>query len=233
MASKPHSELLTRAAREPLGVDISDYSDEFCAGFLAGQVNALEESGLLEQYEGLRASIRFCPNCAHGYEWQRDDPPEGLCPGCRRAFRIEEQLEAMERNVEMYRAWWANVSEQLEAAQNRLRAIATVEWTSLTAIQVLGDVQALAANDSFPASPPLCRCDGESCAIEFAPPDEADLVRSLYRCRRESSPASNHPTLDDRNPASVVGVPWNEKGYAGEASNQERLPDASNREGSE
>lgn len=31
-----------RAARESLGVDISDYSDEFCAGFLAGQVNVFD-----------------------------------------------------------------------------------------------------------------------------------------------------------------------------------------------
>lgn len=30
-----------RAANEPLEVDISDFSDEWCAGFLAGQVNAL------------------------------------------------------------------------------------------------------------------------------------------------------------------------------------------------
>lgn len=34
--------LLGRASREPLEVDISDYSDEWCAGFLAGQANALE-----------------------------------------------------------------------------------------------------------------------------------------------------------------------------------------------
>jgi hypothetical protein len=32
---------LRRAAVEPLDVDISDYSDEWCAGFLRGQVNAL------------------------------------------------------------------------------------------------------------------------------------------------------------------------------------------------
>ena len=30
------------AAKEPLGVDISDYSDEWCAGFLAGQVNGID-----------------------------------------------------------------------------------------------------------------------------------------------------------------------------------------------
>jgi hypothetical protein len=34
--------LRERAGREPLNVDISDYSDEWCAGFLAGQVNALD-----------------------------------------------------------------------------------------------------------------------------------------------------------------------------------------------
>lgn len=37
-------DLRERGAREPLGVDISDYSDEFCAGFLAGQANALDEA---------------------------------------------------------------------------------------------------------------------------------------------------------------------------------------------
>lgn len=34
-------QLAERAQREPLGVDISDYGDEWCAGFLAGQINAL------------------------------------------------------------------------------------------------------------------------------------------------------------------------------------------------
>jgi hypothetical protein len=35
--------LIERAAIEPIGVDISDYSDDFCIGFLAGQKNVLEE----------------------------------------------------------------------------------------------------------------------------------------------------------------------------------------------
>lgn len=34
--------LREQAEKEPLGVDISDFSDEYCAGFLAGQVNALD-----------------------------------------------------------------------------------------------------------------------------------------------------------------------------------------------
>lgn len=34
-------ELEDRAAREPLGADISDMSDEWCEGFLAGQANAI------------------------------------------------------------------------------------------------------------------------------------------------------------------------------------------------
>lgn len=37
-------ELRARGHREPLGVDISDFSDEFCYGFLAGQSNALGEA---------------------------------------------------------------------------------------------------------------------------------------------------------------------------------------------
>jgi hypothetical protein len=36
-------EFLQRAAKEPIGVDISDFGDEWCAGFLRGQVNVLEE----------------------------------------------------------------------------------------------------------------------------------------------------------------------------------------------
>jgi hypothetical protein len=35
--------LRDRAPHEPLNVDISDYSDEFCTGFLAGQSHALDQ----------------------------------------------------------------------------------------------------------------------------------------------------------------------------------------------
>ena len=44
-------ELLKRAAKVPLDVDLSDMSDEWVAGFLEGQVNALEYlewNGLVE-----------------------------------------------------------------------------------------------------------------------------------------------------------------------------------------
>jgi hypothetical protein len=34
--------LYDRAGQEPLGANISDYSDEYCAGFLDGQANALD-----------------------------------------------------------------------------------------------------------------------------------------------------------------------------------------------
>ncbi len=36
-------QLRDKAIKEPLGSDISDYSDEWQAGFLAGQANALDE----------------------------------------------------------------------------------------------------------------------------------------------------------------------------------------------
>lgn len=36
-------ELLHRAETEPINCDVSDYSDEWCAGFLAGQRSVLEE----------------------------------------------------------------------------------------------------------------------------------------------------------------------------------------------
>jgi len=46
--------LRERAKREPLDVDISDYSDEWCAGFLAGQVNAIDcVAELLEAAQNL------------------------------------------------------------------------------------------------------------------------------------------------------------------------------------
>jgi len=35
--------LLHRAETEPIGCDISDFSDEWCEGFLAGQRSVLEE----------------------------------------------------------------------------------------------------------------------------------------------------------------------------------------------
>jgi hypothetical protein len=44
--------LLRRAGREPLDVDISDYSDEFCEGFLRGQEHALVRMEQeIERYE--------------------------------------------------------------------------------------------------------------------------------------------------------------------------------------
>jgi len=36
------SELRSKAETEPLEIDISDFSDEFCAGYLKGQANALD-----------------------------------------------------------------------------------------------------------------------------------------------------------------------------------------------
>lgn len=40
---RPILSLRELAEKEPLGVDISDFGDEWCAGFLRGQVNALDE----------------------------------------------------------------------------------------------------------------------------------------------------------------------------------------------
>ncbi len=34
--------LREQASERPLGVDVSDYGDEWCLGFMAGQVNALD-----------------------------------------------------------------------------------------------------------------------------------------------------------------------------------------------
>jgi hypothetical protein len=65
--SHPRGEnLKARAAREPLGVDISDYSDEWCAGFLAGQVNALDHVAVEEWTE------------YHEFRKRTDPPPYGL-----------------------------------------------------------------------------------------------------------------------------------------------------------
>lgn len=37
------ADLIARARREPIGVDVSDWSDEWVQGFLAGQASILEE----------------------------------------------------------------------------------------------------------------------------------------------------------------------------------------------
>jgi hypothetical protein len=47
--------LALKGAREPIGCDVSDYSDEFVGGFLAGQVNALQA-----------LYRRLCCDCALG-----------------------------------------------------------------------------------------------------------------------------------------------------------------------
>lgn len=63
------AEALAGAGSQPIGVDISDYSDEFCIGFLAGQKNALEElqralSAVREHGEASDA-----PCCFHGLSY--------------------------------------------------------------------------------------------------------------------------------------------------------------------
>lgn len=49
--------LIQRARREPLEVDVSDYSDEWVAGFLRGQANALE---VLEPHDALTLVVQPC-----------------------------------------------------------------------------------------------------------------------------------------------------------------------------
>lgn len=46
--------LRERAKKEPLNVDISDFSDEWCAGFLAGQEHALDVALAATQEEERR-----------------------------------------------------------------------------------------------------------------------------------------------------------------------------------
>lgn len=48
--------LLARAATQPINIDISSFSDEWCGGFLAGQESVLEEiqAGRLELPEADR-----------------------------------------------------------------------------------------------------------------------------------------------------------------------------------
>lgn len=94
-----------------------------------------------------------------------------------KAERLQEQYEAMRSAMRLARdqlvAWCDGFPHEVE---DQDRAI----------LAELDDFV-----DSSPASlPPLCRCDGESCAIRFASPEERELVESLYRCRRESDPAS-------------------------------------------
>ncbi len=49
------------AAKEPIGVDISDYSDEWCDGFRAGQVNAIDEI-LVPRLSAVEAEVREAHN---------------------------------------------------------------------------------------------------------------------------------------------------------------------------
>lgn len=78
LRSRP-DDLLERAAKEPIGVDISDYSDEFCEGFLRGQRSILEEIdrddllGSREAADALAALTRerdeACPDCGIPLTW--------------------------------------------------------------------------------------------------------------------------------------------------------------------
>jgi len=80
---------------------------------------------LIQQAEEIEASIRFCPYCAHGYEWQESDPIEGPCPGCARAFRAEEERE-------MVAATMLQVADRLESGASGCKT-----WTKAEAARVL------------------------------------------------------------------------------------------------
>lgn len=58
------AKLRARAKTDPIGVDISDYSDEYCEGFLAGQVSVLEEVER-DDLLGLSRIVGFMCQCGH------------------------------------------------------------------------------------------------------------------------------------------------------------------------
>ena len=90
-----------------------------------------------------------------------------------------------------------SLEEQLETAQRELRFV-------LVGLEPTDHRDAIDARKGCPWGTPDCLW----CNI-----------------RRVLNPASSPPTLSDENPASVVGVPWNEDGYAGD-SNQDTKGEA-------
>ncbi len=65
----------------------------------------------VEEWEALRGRIKFCPYCAHGYEWQDSDPVEGPCAGCARAEAAEAEA-----------AKWNEIAFVAMAEADRLKA---------------------------------------------------------------------------------------------------------------
>lgn len=57
------SEFIQKARREPIGVDVSDYGDEWVQGFLAGQASILEEI----DREPNKYGIAIAENRAHTF----------------------------------------------------------------------------------------------------------------------------------------------------------------------
>lgn len=142
--------LVERAGREPLGIDISDYSDEWCAGFLAGQANGVAE--LTERLAAQENLLDLASEMRHDLEErlaaaerERDEAVKWhserlskLSAACvtaeARVKVLEEQLEAYEKALReiAYRPyegsgakkWWAS-SEVREVALNALLPAAT------------------------------------------------------------------------------------------------------------
>lgn len=94
---EPVQDLIKIAAREPIGVDVSDYSDEFVEGFLAGQESVLLELSRAPEKYGvalvgpvhalLAGSWWFA--CGVSTTWPTaqgtTDPEAVTCAGCRRS----------------------------------------------------------------------------------------------------------------------------------------------------
>lgn len=96
MADHVH-ELVQLAAQKPIGVDVSDYSDEFVQGFLAGQQSVLLEVRRAPEKYGVALVAPVHQNrdgscwfaCGVSTAWPAsvgtDDADAVTCAGCRDA----------------------------------------------------------------------------------------------------------------------------------------------------
>ena len=101
------------AAREPLDIDISDYGNEFCAGYLKGQVNAINyiDRLLADRLEALTAIERRVTAVTAGSD----------SPSTEREQRLAELLAELER-VQQERDGWERHARDANGQMWMLRA---------------------------------------------------------------------------------------------------------------
>lgn len=95
--------LLKRAAKEPIDIDISDYNDEWCKGFLAGQVHILQNESADYNAEGIIESLLQALEAAEEfYSRKYAEWVDTATEGWDSARAAEARAEAAERRAERY-----------------------------------------------------------------------------------------------------------------------------------